>query len=327
MDLLSRAMLESALNPKSVAIVGASDNPHKVGGRPILFLQRYGFSGSIYPINPGRATVQGLRAYPGIDATPDAPELAIVAIAGEEAVGAVAACAARGVKVAVVMTSGFGETGEAGRAAQARMLDAARAHGMRLIGPNCQGLANFATGMVANFSTIFNEIEAKDGPVAIVSQSGANSQAIYSLLRDKGLYARHVHASLTRAIVERFPATVWLAGSTLVQEAAAAFTRGYPPTRPCLAEYGESFPAFLDKWPEAAHLPYLAQFATIDWHLGRLAIGTDDPPVVLRLDWSLDELMTFFLTGEAPESYTLRREPVALEVRGARGELSLRRCF
>jgi len=194
-------MLESALNPKSVAIVGASDNPHKVGGRPILFLQRYGFRGAIYPINPGRATVQGLRAYPGIDATPEAPELAIVAIAGEEAVDAVAACAARGVKVAVVMTSGFGETGEAGRAAQARMVGAARTHGMRLIGPNCQGLANFATGLVANFSTIFNEIQAKDGPVAIVSQSGANSQALYSLLRDKGLYARHVHATGNEADV------------------------------------------------------------------------------------------------------------------------------
>ena len=194
-------MLASALNPKSVAIVGASDNPHKVGGRPILFLQRYGFRGAIYPINPGRATVQGLRAYPSIDATPDAPELAVVAIAGEEAVGAVAACAARGVKVAVVMTSGFGETGEEGLAKQKQMAAAAKASGMRLIGPNCQGLANFATGMVANFSTIFNETEARDGPVAIVSQSGANSQAMYTLLREKGLYARHVHATGNEADV------------------------------------------------------------------------------------------------------------------------------
>src|SRR4051812_22635373 len=121
--------LASALNPASVAIIGASENPHKVGGRPILFLQRYGFRGAIYPINPGRSTVQGLRAYPTIDETPDAPELAVVAIAGEDAVGAVAACAKRGVKVAVVMTSGFGETGEAGRAAQARMLATAREHG------------------------------------------------------------------------------------------------------------------------------------------------------------------------------------------------------
>jgi acyl-CoA synthetase (NDP forming) len=194
-------MLASALNPKSVAIVGASDNPHKVGGRPILFLKRYGFRGDIYPINPARSTVQGLRAYASIDATPDAPELAVVAIAGDAAVGAVEACAARGVKVAVVMTSGFGETGTSGLARQNQMLAAAKASGMRLIGPNCQGLANFGTGLVANFSTIFNELEAKDGPVAIVSQSGANSQAIYSLLRDKGLFARHVHATGNEADV------------------------------------------------------------------------------------------------------------------------------
>ena len=194
-------MLGFALNPASVAIVGASDNPHKVGGRPLLYLKRYGYRGAIYPINPGRSTVQGLPAFPSVRDTPEAPELAIVAIAGEEAVGAVEACAARGVKVAVVMTSGFGETGEAGRQAQERMLAAARARGMRLIGPNCQGLANFATGMVANFSTIFHEVEARDGPVAIVSQSGANSQAIYTLLREKGLAARHVHATGNEADV------------------------------------------------------------------------------------------------------------------------------
>src|SRR6266404_2361582 len=194
-------MLGSALNPASVAIVGASDNPHKVGGRPILYLQRYGYRGEIYPINPARSTVQGLRAYPTIRETPRAPELAIVAIAGDEAVEAVEACAARGVKVAVVMTSGFGETGADGLTKQKQMVDAARRTGMRLIGPNCQGLANFATGTVANFSTIFNELEARDGPVAIVSQSGANSQAIYSLLHEKGLSARHVHATGNEADV------------------------------------------------------------------------------------------------------------------------------
>src|SRR5206468_6534115 len=183
------------------AIVGASDNPHKVGGRPILYLKRYGYRGAIYPINPARSTVQGLRAYPSVRDTPQAPELAIIAIAGDEAVGAVEACAARGVKVAVVMTSGVGEAGAAGHAKKKQMVEAARRAGMRLIGPNCQGLANFATGMVANFSTIFNELEARDGPVAIVSQSGANSQAIYTLLREKGVSARHVHATGNEADV------------------------------------------------------------------------------------------------------------------------------
>jgi len=193
--------LAAALAPRSIAIVGASDNPHKVGGRPILYMKRYGYRGAIYPINPARAEVQGLKAYRSLGETPEAPDLAIIAVAGDEAVRAVEACAAKGVQVAVVMTSGFGELGAAGRAAQARMADAAKAAGMRLVGPNCQGLANFATGAVANFSTVFHEMEARDGPVAIVSQSGACSQAIYVLARQRGLDVRHVHATGNEADV------------------------------------------------------------------------------------------------------------------------------
>jgi len=193
--------LRAALEPRSIAIVGASDNPHKVGGRPILYMKRYGYRGAIYPINPGRAEVQGIKAYASIGEVPEAPELAVIAVAGDEAVRAVEECARKGVKVAVVMTSGFGETGAEGKAAQERMASAARAAGMRLVGPNCQGLANFATGAVANFSTIFHELEARDGPVAIVSQSGACSQAIYILARQRGLDVRHVHATGNEADV------------------------------------------------------------------------------------------------------------------------------
>src|SRR5205814_5589342 len=108
------AMLRHALDPRSVAVIGASDNPHKVGGRPILFMKRYGFRGAIYPVNPARAEVQGLRAYARVADLPEAPDLAVVAVAGDEAVRAVESCAKRGVKVAVVMASGFGETGESG---------------------------------------------------------------------------------------------------------------------------------------------------------------------------------------------------------------------
>jgi acyl-CoA synthetase (NDP forming) len=193
--------LRAALAPQSIAIVGASDNPHKVGGRPILYMKRYGYRGEIYPINPGRKEVQGLKAFKSIGETPAAPDLAIIAVAGDEAVRAVEECAARGVQVAVVMTSGFGELGAEGKAAQARMAAAAKAAGMRLVGPNCQGLANFATGAVANFSTVFHEMEGRDGPVAIVSQSGACSQAIYILARQRGLDVRHVHATGNEADV------------------------------------------------------------------------------------------------------------------------------
>jgi acyl-CoA synthetase (NDP forming) len=193
--------LAAALAPGSIAVIGASDNPHKVGGRPILYMKRYGYRGAIYPVNPGRAEVQGLKAYKALAELPQAPDLAIIAVAGDEAVRAVEECAARGVQVAVVMTSGFGELGEEGKRAQARMAAAAQAAGLRLVGPNCLGLANSATGAGANFSTVFHEMEGRDGPVAIVSQSGACSQAIYILARQRGLDVRHVHATGNEADV------------------------------------------------------------------------------------------------------------------------------
>src|SRR5690606_10251937 len=114
-----------------------------------------------------RATVQGLRCFPTVNGLPEAPELAIVAVAGDAALAAVADCARSGVKVAIVMSSGFGETNDEGRRAEKEMVDCARAGGMRIIGPNSQGLANFGNGTVASFSTMFTETPPLDGPVGI----------------------------------------------------------------------------------------------------------------------------------------------------------------
>ena len=187
--------LEAALNPKSIAVIGASDNPHKVGGRPILFMRKYGYKGKVFPINPSRAEVQGYQAFPDLAALPEVPDMAIVALAGEGAVQAVEQCARMGVKVAVVMASGFGETGAEGKKAQDAMLATARAAGMRIVGPNSQGLVNFGTGAIANFSTIFNDLPCVLGPAAIISQSGALSQLIYGLLHTRGIGIRHCHAT------------------------------------------------------------------------------------------------------------------------------------
>jgi acetate---CoA ligase (ADP-forming) len=187
--------LDAALNPRSIAVVGASDNPHKVGGRPILFMRKYGFRGKVFPINPARAEVQGYKAYADLASLPEVPDMAIVALAGEATVQAVEQCARMGVKVAVVMASGFGETGAEGKKFQDAMLAQARAAGMRMVGPNSQGLANFGSGAIANFSTIFNDFPNIAGPAAIVSQSGALSQLIYGLLRKRGIGVRHCHAT------------------------------------------------------------------------------------------------------------------------------------
>ncbi len=187
--------LRAALDPRSIAVIGASDNPNKIGGRPIHYLDRFGFRGAVYPINPHRAEIQGHKSYPDLASLPEAPDLAIVAVPGEAAVAAIAECAGRGVQVALVMSSGFGETGSSGQARERAMVATARTRGMRLVGPNTQGLANVGTGAIANFSTMFLESPPQDGPVAIVSQSGAMSVVPYGLLRARGIGVRHTHAT------------------------------------------------------------------------------------------------------------------------------------
>jgi hypothetical protein len=141
------------------------------------------------------------------------------------------------------------------------------------------------------------------------------------------IHQRHYAASLTRALLDRFPATVWLVGSELVTDAARSYIHEQPPSKACIAEYGESFPQHLSAHPGAASLPYLSQFAELEWHLGRLALATDDSPNVhhLHLDWSLDELISVYLSDSAPDAFALRQEDVWLEVRGLRGVLEMRR--
>lgn len=187
--------LQRAFAPQRIAIVGATEDCNKVGGRPLHYLQRFGFQGAIYPINPKRAMVQGLPAYPSLDAVPETPDVAIVAVGQNAVAGVIDQCAARGVGTAIVMSSGFGETGSAGIALQHALVAQARRLGIRLIGPNAQGVANFQTGAVMNFSTMFMEVAPQDGPVAIVSQSGAASVMPYAMLRERGVGVRYLVAS------------------------------------------------------------------------------------------------------------------------------------
>lgn len=195
MPIDPRAALRKALAPRSIAVIGASDNAHKIGGRPIAYLSRFGFQGRVFPINPARGEVQGLRSYRGLQDLPEVPEVAIIAVPGELAVQAVDECAKAGVLVGIIMSSGFGEVHAEGRQQERVMRERARAAGMRLVGPNSQGLANFGTGAVASFSTMFTEVQPADGPIGIISQSGAMAVIPYGLLRARGLGVRHSHAT------------------------------------------------------------------------------------------------------------------------------------
>ena len=195
MPLDPRAALRKALAPRSIAVIGASDNVNKIGGRPVAYLSRFGFQGRVFAINPARAEVQGLRCYQGLQDLPEVPDVAIIAVPGDLAVQAVDDCARAGVSVAIIMSAGFGEVHAAGKEQERAMRERARAAGMRLVGPNSQGLANFGTGAVASFSTMFSEVQPADGPIGIISQSGAMAVIPYGLLRARGLGVRHSHST------------------------------------------------------------------------------------------------------------------------------------
>jgi hypothetical protein len=162
------------------------------------------------------------------------------------------------------------------------------------------------------------------------------------------IHHRHYTTSLVTAIVDRFPATVWLVGGPLVSEAAALFVREYPPARPCIAEYGEHFPRFLSAQPTTRDVPYLGQFAELEWHLGRLSLAVDRAPLSnlsavdsrhiagVRLElqsgvhyahfnWPVDALISLYLTDCQPDTYTLDVGEVWVELRGRRGELQMQR--
>ena len=180
--------LSNILNPKSIAIIGASDNPNKIGGRPVHFLGKFGFAGKIYPINPTRPEIQGHRSYAALSDLPEAPEMAIVAVAGDNAVTTVEECAAAGVKVALVMASGFGEADpHEGKAKERPMVEAAHKAGMRIIGPNCIGTMNLVDRVYCGFGVGFKNPNLRKGPVAFVSQSGGFAYSVVALAEAEGM--------------------------------------------------------------------------------------------------------------------------------------------
>jgi hypothetical protein len=164
------------------------------------------------------------------------------------------------------------------------------------------------------------------------------------------IHRHHYQASLTRALLDKFPAVSWLAGERFATAAAQAFVRAHPPAAPCIAEYGADYPDFLASRAGAERLPYLRALAELEWHLGQVSIAVDRPPLMIETfasidaselpdrpltlqrglryctaDWPIDELIQQYLTDAAPERYAFDPAQVHLEIRGARGEFRIER--
>ncbi|MGX9963337.1 acetate--CoA ligase family protein [Roseomonas sp. F4] len=186
------SLAQALLNPRRVALIGASADEQRLTARPQRYLRRHGFSGELFPVNPRAETVLGERAYASLADIPGKIDFAYILLGTDNVEAQVVACAARGIPVACVLADGFAEAGPEGAALQARVLAAAQASGLRLLGPNSMGIVNLnaRTALTTNAALEAEELPA--GRVALVSQSGSMMGALLSRGAARGLGFSHL---------------------------------------------------------------------------------------------------------------------------------------
>lgn len=173
------------VRPRSVAVIGASADPNKTAGRPVSYLTRHGFDGAIYPVNPKVDAIGGIRCYPDIGSLPEVPDVGIVLLGAERAHVAVRELAARGTAAAIVLASGYTETGDVGARRQAELIEAAGT--MRLLGPNTIGLVNLTDSIPLSASGALEMEHFPAGSIGVVSQSGGILGALLSRAAARGI--------------------------------------------------------------------------------------------------------------------------------------------
>ena len=185
------ASVAELLNPRSVAVIGASEDQTKFGGRLFRMLLKHGFSGTVYPINPGRESLFGLRTCPSIDHTPEPPDMVVMALPRDKVLPSIEAAAQRGTRGAIVITAKFSDAGPEGAALEQRLVAAAQAHGMRLIGPNCLGVISPANRVVLCSSPALDVDRLPVGRIGFVSQSGALMATVFDRAQAVGVGFSH----------------------------------------------------------------------------------------------------------------------------------------
>ncbi len=179
--------LDAMFKPRSIALIGVSSNFTKLSGRPLRFLQEYGYSGKIYPVNPNYKELAGLQCYPSVTAVPGEIDLAVISLPAAAVPGVVKECAAKGVKAVTVFTAGFSEMDSEGQRLQEEMRQAALDGGVALSGPNCAGLVSVREKSMGTFITAMDRGSLLEGPVSFVTQSGALGTYMFAAAQDAGV--------------------------------------------------------------------------------------------------------------------------------------------
>lgn len=177
--------LDALFNPDSIAIIGASPDAKKIGGRPLAYLQKNNFEGAIYPVNPKYDAIAGLKCYKNIKEIQKTVDLAIISLPKDLVLNSFKECIESGVRSVVIFSAGFGEMDEEGKRLQDEISSLAKQHCVRVLGPNCLGLFNVEKNAYATFSTILEKQTPLKGKIGFVSQSGAFGSHVFTLARQQ----------------------------------------------------------------------------------------------------------------------------------------------
>ena len=177
--------IQKLMEPRSIAVIGASTDPKKTAGRPIAYLQKHHFKGIIYPVNPRVEEIAGCKCYPDIGSLPETPDVAIIMVGTDKALSAVQELSKLGTPTAIVLTSGFAEHGPEGLKKQEELI--AAAGGMRILGPNTIGMVNVIDDIPLSPSSALEMDEFPKGGVSVISQSGGILGSLLSRAAASGL--------------------------------------------------------------------------------------------------------------------------------------------
>ncbi len=180
--------MSTLFNPNSIGVIGASSDVDKIGGKPIHYLQKHGYTGDIYPVNPNSDTIAGLPAYASISDVPEPPDMVLVIVPASLVLEAVEESLEAGVSNIIIIASGFAETGsDEGADAEQQLKQWADEYDATIIGPNSQGIVNFHTGMAASFTPALERETLLPGNVGFITQSGAFGGALTTIFQENNI--------------------------------------------------------------------------------------------------------------------------------------------